>query len=136
MCGFVRLGFTVASRNTYLMVELKPWVWKPHNNNESRDTMISKDSVAHVAELSRLAFSDAELDQFTNQLDDILNMVDQLETVDTTGVPATTQSIHLQNVMREDVAVNDTETSDLFKNVPTSKGTLIQVPAIIDKEED
>ncbi|KRL39205.1 MULTISPECIES: Asp-tRNA(Asn)/Glu-tRNA(Gln) amidotransferase subunit GatC [Lacticaseibacillus] len=98
--------------------------------------MISKDSVAHVAELSRLAFSDAELDQFTNQLDDILNMVDQLETVDTTGVPATTQSIHLQNVMREDVAVNDTKTEDLFKNVPTSKGTLIQVPAIIDKEED
>ncbi|WP_461213435.1 Asp-tRNA(Asn)/Glu-tRNA(Gln) amidotransferase subunit GatC [Lacticaseibacillus sp. GG6-2] len=98
--------------------------------------MITKQSVAHVAELARLAFNEDELQQFTAQLDDILNMVDQLEEVDTTGVATTTQSIHLQNVMREDKAVNNTPTEDLFKNVPTSKGTLIQVPAIIDKEED
>jgi aspartyl-tRNA(Asn)/glutamyl-tRNA(Gln) amidotransferase subunit C len=38
--------------------------------------------------------------------------------------------------MRADKAVNDTNTEELFKNVPTHKGTLIQVPAIIDKEED
>ncbi|WP_262316810.1 Asp-tRNA(Asn)/Glu-tRNA(Gln) amidotransferase subunit GatC [Lacticaseibacillus parakribbianus] len=98
--------------------------------------MITKESVAHVAELSRLSFTDAELDQYTDQLGEILNMVEQLEEVDTTGVPATTQSIHLHNVMREDVPHNDTNVEDLFKNVPTRKGTLIQVPAIIDKEED
>ncbi|WP_390408173.1 Asp-tRNA(Asn)/Glu-tRNA(Gln) amidotransferase subunit GatC [Lacticaseibacillus jixiensis] len=98
--------------------------------------MITKQSVAHVAELARLSFTEDELQQFTAQLDDILNMVDQLEEVDTTGVAPTTQSIHLQNVMRQDVAHNDTPTEDLFKNVPTKKGTLIQVPAIIDKEED
>ncbi|KRO16048.1 Asp-tRNA(Asn)/Glu-tRNA(Gln) amidotransferase subunit GatC [Lacticaseibacillus saniviri] len=98
--------------------------------------MISKDEVAHVAELARLEFSDAELDQFTAQMDEILNMVEQLEQVDTTGVPVTTQSVHLQNVMREDVATTPTPLDDLFKNVPTKKDTLIQVPAIIDKEED
>ncbi|WP_125706320.1 Asp-tRNA(Asn)/Glu-tRNA(Gln) amidotransferase subunit GatC [Lacticaseibacillus daqingensis] len=98
--------------------------------------MITKDSVAHVAELARLEFSEEELQQYTAQLDEILTMVDQLETVDTTGVPVTTQSIHLQNVMRADVAEPATATEALFKNVPTKKGTLIQVPAIIDKEED
>ncbi len=98
--------------------------------------MITKQSVAHVAELARLAFNEDELQQFTAQLDDILNMVEQLEEVDTTGVAPTTQSIHLQNVMREDKAGTPTPTADLFQNVPTSKGTLIQVPAIIDKEED
>ncbi|MFD1483650.1 Asp-tRNA(Asn)/Glu-tRNA(Gln) amidotransferase subunit GatC [Lacticaseibacillus baoqingensis] len=98
--------------------------------------MISKESVAHVAELARLSFSEAELQQYTAQMDDILNMFEQLEAVDTTNVAPTTQSIHLQNVMRADEAVNETKTEDLFKNVPTYKGTLIQVPAIIDKEED
>ncbi|MCI1986450.1 MAG: Asp-tRNA(Asn)/Glu-tRNA(Gln) amidotransferase subunit GatC [Lactobacillus sp.] len=98
--------------------------------------MISKESVAHVAELARLSFSEAELQQYTAQMDDILTMVEKLEAVDTTGVEPTTQSIHLQNVMRADKAVNDTNTEELFKNVPTHKGTLIQVPAIIDKEED
>lgn len=98
--------------------------------------MISKDSVAHVAELAKLQFTDAELSQYTEQLGEILNMVDQLESVDTTGVPVTTQSVQLENVMREDIPVNNTKTEDLMKNVPTKKGTLIQVPAIIDKEED
>ncbi|KRN23564.1 Asp-tRNA(Asn)/Glu-tRNA(Gln) amidotransferase subunit GatC [Lacticaseibacillus camelliae] len=98
--------------------------------------MISKDSVAHVAGLAKLAFSEDELQQYTAQLDEILNMVAQLETVDTTDVPVTTQSIHLENVMREDVAQNDTDVKALLSNVPTKKGTLIQVPSIIDKEDD
>ena len=98
--------------------------------------MISKADVAHVAELARLEFSDAELDQFTAQLDEILNMVDQLESVDTKDVPVTTQSVHLENIMRQDVAGTPTPLSELMANVPTSKGNLIQVPAIIDKEED
>lgn len=98
--------------------------------------MISKEQVAHVAELARLQFSDEELQQFTGQLDEILNMVDQLSEVDTEGVPVTTQSVLLENVMRADEATMVTPRSELMKNVPTEKDGLIQVPAIIDKEDD
>lgn len=98
--------------------------------------MISKESVAHVAELARLEMSDEELQAFTAQLDDILKMVDQLEEDDTTGVEPTTQSIHLQNVMREDVAAKPEDLEVLMANIPTRKGNLIQVPAILGKEED
>lgn len=98
--------------------------------------MISKEQVAHVAELARLRFSDAELQEFTGQLDEILGMVDQLSEVETDGVPVTTQSVLLENVMREDKATMITPRDVLMKNVPTEKGGLIQVPAIIDKEED
>ncbi len=66
--------------------------------------MISKESVAHVADLARLSFTEQELQEFTGQLDEILGMVAQLDEVDTTGVPATTQSIALNNVMRPDEA--------------------------------
>ncbi|MFD1429485.1 Asp-tRNA(Asn)/Glu-tRNA(Gln) amidotransferase subunit GatC [Lacticaseibacillus mingshuiensis] len=98
--------------------------------------MITKESVAHVADLARLSFTDDELEQYTSQLDEILNMVDQLAEVDTEGVAITTQSVHLENVMRADVAAAPTDLAPILANVPTHKGTLIQVPAIIDKEED
>ena len=98
--------------------------------------MISKDSVAHVAGLAKLQFSETELEKYTSQLSEILDMVEQLESVPTQDVPVTAQSIHLENVMRADVAKPGEPVADLLKNVPTKKGTLIQVPAIIDKEED
>lgn len=97
--------------------------------------MISKEEVAHVAQLARLEFTDAELEQYTGQLDEILNMVDQLSTVDTEGVPATTQNVMLENVMRADVATFVTPRAELMKNAPTEKDGLLQVPAIIAKEE-
>lgn len=105
-------------------------------HKKAGEVMISKDSVAHVAGLAKLAFTDEELTQYTDQLGEILNMVEQLEQVDTTDVPLTTQSVQLENVMREDVPETPTPVAELMANVPTKKGTLIQVPAIIDKEED
>ena len=98
--------------------------------------MISKNSVAHVASLAKLQFSEADLEKYTGQLSEILDMVEQLESVSTKDVPVTTQSIHLENVMRPDVAKPSEPVAELLKNVPTKKGTYIQVPAIIDKEED
>ena len=41
--------------------------------------MISKDSVAHVASLAKLQFSEADLEKYTGQLSEILDMVEQLK---------------------------------------------------------
>ncbi len=98
--------------------------------------MITKQEVAHVAELARLQVTEEELQAYTSQLDEILNMVDQLSEVDTEGVPTTTQNVLLENVMREDKATFVTPRAELMKNAPTEKDGLIQVPAIIGKEED
>ena len=51
--------------------------------------MISKDSVAHVASLAKLQFSEADLEKYTGQLSEILDMVEQLESVSTKDVPVT-----------------------------------------------
>ncbi|AXN35313.1 Asp-tRNA(Asn)/Glu-tRNA(Gln) amidotransferase subunit GatC [Latilactobacillus curvatus] len=98
--------------------------------------MINKTQVQHVAELSKLAFSDAELEQFTEQLADIMKMTDELNKVDTTGVPVTTHVNNLQNIVREDVAQAGTDREILMKNAPDSADGLLKVPAIMDKEED
>ncbi|KRM94942.1 aspartyl glutamyl-tRNA(Asn Gln) amidotransferase subunit C [Liquorilactobacillus aquaticus DSM 21051] len=97
---------------------------------------ISEDKVAHVAGLAKLAFSKEELQKFTGQMDEIINMVQQLSDIDTTGVKVTTHITDSINTMREDVAVKGTERELLMKNVPEHQDGFIKVPAIIDENEE
>ncbi len=64
---------------------------------------ITRDQAAHIAHLARLSLSDDELDTITGELSLILDMVDQLQAVDTTGVTETAQVTGLQNVTRPDI---------------------------------
>ena len=97
---------------------------------------ITANEVKHVASLAKLEFTDEELQKFTGQMDEIINMVEQLGEVDTTDVPVTSTVTEEVNVMREDVAVKGTDRTLLMKNVPEEKDGLIKVPAIIDESED
>lgn len=97
---------------------------------------ITANEVKHVASLAKLEFTDEELQKFTGQMDEIINMVEQLGEVDTTDVPVTSTVTEEVNVMREDVAVKGTDRILLMKNVPEEKDGLIKVPAIIDESEE
>ena len=95
---------------------------------------ISEESVRHVAALAKLKFKDEEIAHFTEQMGAILDMAEQLNGVDTTGVPVTTHGLVLKNVMRPDVAEPGTGRALLFKNVKAADHGMIQVPAILDNE--
>lgn len=97
---------------------------------------ISEEEVRHVAKLAKLKFEPDEIQHFTEQMSKIIDMVEQLEKVDTIGVPVTTHGYGLKNVMREDVAVPGMSREELFKNVKTSKDGLIEVPAILENGEE
>ena len=75
---------------------------------------ITEEQVKHVAKLSKLSFSEEELADFTNQLDKIIDMVELLEEVDTTGVPFTSNVNESINVMREDVATPGMDRKELW----------------------
>lgn len=97
---------------------------------------ITKDTITHVATLSRLAFSDQELDKFTKQMDEIINMADQLGEVDTTDVPETVQVVDRDTVFREDKPEHWESKEELMKNVPEKVDGFIKVPVIIDKDDN
>lgn len=97
---------------------------------------ISSQEVAHVASLAKLAFAPEELAKFTGQMDAIIKMVEQLQEVDTTGVPVTTHVTDARNIMREDVAVPGTDRDLMMRNVPQQQDGLIKVPVIIDESEE
>ena len=97
---------------------------------------ISEEEVRHVAELSKLSFSEAETSEFATTLSKIVDMVELLNEVDTDGVPVTTTMADRKTVMREDVAVAGDDRDELFKNVPQSENYYIKLPAILEDGGD
>src|ERR687890_457962 len=70
---------------------------------------ISREEVAHLARLARLAVTDDELDTFAGQLDVILQAVAQVGEVAAVDVPPTSHSVPLTNVLRDDGVVSAVE---------------------------
>ena len=97
---------------------------------------ISEEEVRHVANLSKLSFSEVETTEFATTLSKIVDMVELLTEVDTEGVPVTTTMADRKTVMREDVAVAGDDRDELFKNVPQSENYYIKVPAILEDGGD
>ena len=63
---------------------------------------ITRDEVAHLARLARIALSDAELDHLAPQLDQIITAVAQVQEVAADGIPPTSHATGLTNVFRDD----------------------------------
>jgi aspartyl-tRNA(Asn)/glutamyl-tRNA(Gln) amidotransferase subunit C len=64
---------------------------------------LTNDDTKHVAKLARLNLTDEEIKKFSTQLSAVLDYVDQLSEVDTTGIEPTAQTTGLTNVLREDL---------------------------------
>jgi aspartyl-tRNA(Asn)/glutamyl-tRNA(Gln) amidotransferase subunit C len=80
---------------------------------------LTREDIFKLARLARLQLSDAEAEQFSKEMSAILEYVEQLQTVDTTGLPPTSQVTGLKNVTRKD-EIKDYGVSreDLLKNAP------------------
>ncbi len=87
--------------------------------------------VEHIAKLSKLEFSDAEKQKFTHQFNDILKYMEQLNSVDTTGVEPLAQVIELKNVFRDDMIRPSTPTEEALKNAPSATDEHFKVPKVI-----
>ncbi len=94
---------------------------------------ITKETVAHVAHLARLAVTDEEVEQMTKDLDEIITFAEQLNELDTTGVKPTYHVLEMVNVMREDKADEGLPVEKVVKNAPDyDEDGLIRVPSIMD----
>ncbi|MBT9545989.1 MAG: Asp-tRNA(Asn)/Glu-tRNA(Gln) amidotransferase subunit GatC [Candidatus Sericytochromatia bacterium] len=93
--------------------------------------MISTESIKHIARLSRLSFSEAEIEQFTEQLGAILNYVDQLAELDTTGVKPASHALPAINVFRDDTVLHSLSQAQIFMNAPETEEAYFKVPQIM-----
>lgn len=99
---------------------------------------ISRDEVAHLARLARLALTDAELDGYAGQLDAILGHVSQISAVSTDEldeVDATSSPLDAVNVTRPDVIAECLTPEEALAAAPRVAEGRFAVPQILGEEE-
>lgn len=92
--------------------------------------MITKEDVKHVAKLARLELTEEEIDKYSTQLGSILEYVQQMNEVDTTGIEPMPHAIPVTNVMRDDVVKYEQTKEELMKNAPYEEDGFFRVPKI------
>jgi aspartyl-tRNA(Asn)/glutamyl-tRNA(Gln) amidotransferase subunit C len=95
---------------------------------------ITRDEVAHLARLSRLALTDEELGRFAGQLDVIIGAVARVQEVAAAGIPPTTHAAQLSNVYREDVLVACLEADVVLAQAPAAELGRFKVPRILAED--
>jgi len=93
---------------------------------------ISIEQVRYVAELARLDLAPGEEEILTGQLNAILEYMDQLSEVDTTGIEPTSHVLPLTNVMRDDVVHGCLSNAEALANAPAADQGHFAVPKIIE----
>lgn len=94
---------------------------------------ISREEVLHVARLARVGVSEEEVAKFTRQLSNILENFTALEQVNTEGVPPTSQSISLQNVMKPDEVRPSLAPEEVLKNAPCREGDFFRIRSVLEE---
>lgn len=94
---------------------------------------ITKEQVMHVAALSRLQLSDEESEQFTIQLNQILEYAEKLNELDTEQIEPTSHVYPISNVMREDEVRPSLPRERALSNAPDQEDGMFQVPAVFEE---
>jgi len=96
---------------------------------------ISRDEVAHLARLSRLALTDAELEEFTGQIDGIIQHVQAVQQVAADDVEPMSHPSSMSGVMREDVVKPTLTAEEALDQAPSVEEQRFEVPQILGEEE-
>ncbi|GAB4316741.1 MAG: Asp-tRNA(Asn)/Glu-tRNA(Gln) amidotransferase subunit GatC [Candidatus Sumerlaeia bacterium] len=94
---------------------------------------ITPEQVRHVALLSRLALTDAELDRYTRELRQILDYMEKLQELDTTSVEPMAHAIRLCNVLAEDLPSPGLTPAEAVANAPEAENDCFKVPRVIQQ---
>jgi aspartyl-tRNA(Asn)/glutamyl-tRNA(Gln) amidotransferase subunit C len=95
---------------------------------------ISREEVAHLARLARLAVTESELDTFAGQLDVILQSVARVGEVAAEDIPPTSHSVPLTNVFRDDEPVSCLPQQAALAGAPDVADGRFRVPRILEED--
>jgi aspartyl-tRNA(Asn)/glutamyl-tRNA(Gln) amidotransferase subunit C len=98
-------------------------------------SQISRDEVAHLARLARLALTEDELDGFAGQLDAIISHVSQIQAVDVAGVDPTDNPLKDVNVFRPDDVEPCLTQEEALAEAPKAVDGRFAVPRILGEAE-
>ena len=93
---------------------------------------ITKDEVVYTADLARLNLDENSINRFAEQIGDILEYVDILNSVDTEGITPTSHAVFLSNAFREDEVKESIGADKALANAPEKEDGNFIVPKVIN----
>lgn len=93
---------------------------------------LTREEVLHIAQLARLALSEADVEKFRGQLSQILDQFATLAAVETEDVPPTAYPLTLENVARADEPRPSLPVEAVLANAPRREGDFFRVRRILE----
>ena len=97
--------------------------------------IISDETIEYVGILAKLELSDEEKEQAKKDMGSMLDYIDKLGELDTTGVEPMSHVFPVHNVFREDVVTNTDDRENILKNAPEEKDGMFVVPRTFEQED-
>ena len=92
---------------------------------------ITTELVKHLASLSRLNFSEAEIEEFKTDFAKTLNQIDELQSVDTTNIETFSRVINARDLQDDNIQTS-LSVSEVIKNAEKSARGMIEVPRVVE----
>ena len=92
---------------------------------------IDKATIKHVANLARLDLTDAEIEEFTPQLAEVLDAFSKLDELDTAGVKPSFHPVELEDMTREDKKTSCLPQEEALANSPNTKDRYFKGPRAV-----
>jgi aspartyl-tRNA(Asn)/glutamyl-tRNA(Gln) amidotransferase subunit C len=93
---------------------------------------INRELLDKMAHLARLEFDDKDAEKMMQDMTAIVNWVEKLNEVDTTGIEPLTVMSHEVNALREDKAQTELTRDEVFKNAPLKNEDYFRVPKVLE----
>nr|WP_010132218.1 Asp-tRNA(Asn)/Glu-tRNA(Gln) amidotransferase subunit GatC [Microbulbifer agarilyticus] len=93
---------------------------------------VDAQTIEKLAELARIAISEETIDEVSSRLGDVLQLVDQLQAVNTDGVEPMAHPLDEVQVLRQDAVTEPNQREAFLALAPQSEAGLYLVPKVID----
>ena len=92
---------------------------------------VGREEILHIAKLANLNIKEDEIDEYAKNLEDILNFVKVLNSVDTENVEESIGSANNVNVFRKDEIKDFGDREILLQNAPEQEDGMFRIPKVI-----
>ena len=93
---------------------------------------LDTDDIKAIARLARLKIDDADVPQYATNLSSILDLVEQMNSVNTEGVMPMSHPLDVVQRLREDIVTETNQRDEFQKVAPATQDGLYLVPRVIE----
>lgn len=92
---------------------------------------VSKEEILHIANLARLNLKEDEIEQYIDNLQDILNFANIVNEAKVDDLNITIGANEAKNVFRKDEIKNFDDNEALLQNAPSKEQNMFKIPKVI-----